>query len=383
MTIAAAGLVGRLRNFGVVDLVTNSMNRSRRIQRRCLLLLGVAALCGCVALSNAVTVASAAQRSPVKVKPDWQRVPGHLVMTAAQYASTTGRYEFLQTSKTGALRGVLIDDRTGSRRPLTLSDGSQGSCDVALMGGPWIVTSCGRTAPYSWQLYNIPSSQRRPLTFSPALNNSSSCGLETCVAGWPTAIGTRWVQIIDGSLAGIGGAGGDVYAFQNLQTGQVMPDPTRRQTTVNLDSSKLAAPLCKPLTMPIRRAAGSIIDEVLLIRLGGGYWLRNGQMLQRCGTHLHWQIPQAPLLAADAHAVIWANVPDDSTPLPPGEVEGTWLTDHRRFTIAAPKGPKRQFANSNPAKVRLAMTNRAIYLSNGKATWRTPVPKVPHKAKAQ
>lgn len=80
------------------------------------------------------------------------------------------------------------------------------------------------------------------------------------------------------------------FAFQNLQTSQVLEnDPASSTTSLDLNSPQLAQSICRPLTLPpVVSAVGSgwgsltFPDDGFAIASGN-----DGAYLERCGSHLH------------------------------------------------------------------------------------------------
>ena len=302
-----------------------------------------------------------AQANGAKVKPAtitlWAKftpvLPGMWFMSS-------NRYVFIST---GQGTGVVIDDQTGRRTALTLPSG----CGAAQVGGPWLVLGCGPDS--AERLYDMATGQTTPFVPSPALQQPPFCPITACgPVGGIVRIGNDWAELglPDGDPEHVL----DQFAFQNLQTGQAVVDPTGATTTVNLDSPALADKVCAPLTVPTwRRVYGQAPGT--LTPIGGGFEIADGNnsYLERCGTHLH-QLLESDLPyncapptcgpTGNPHVVVFGT----------GSflIDGMFLPSRQRFSIP--------IAQNVAGQIGLAA--RHLYLGGeGNRIWTTPIPRPP------
>jgi hypothetical protein len=322
-------------------------------------LLAIAAIALLVGLPSAAAAQAGAHR-PVSVPPRYTKVPGNTLLS-------DGRYAFLETGNGNGTHGVLIDDRTGTRRTLAFPDSFPADfCPARLIGGGWMLLGCNNgNGSATWQLYSIATDRTSVFSVAPAI---SACG-PGCVGSVPTAIGAHWVELLDQPPDPMHGPP-PMIVFENIQTGAVRADPSTATTTFDLDAPQLTEPVCAPLSQPSLRVGGpKRYGE--LSALGDRFEL-TGRYLERCGTHIHLLLPAGhggsgggPTIAANSRVVVSSTAA--------GGVSGLFLPSLRPFTIPPPPHTGDQFRQVGGAYT-LGLTDTAIYISSGRHNWRIAVP---------
>jgi hypothetical protein len=215
--------------------------------------------------------------------------------------------------------------------------------------------------------------QTTQFVLSPALQQSwiQQCGGCGPLGGIsPVRIGDDWAEVplFDGDPEHIL----QQFAFQNLQTGNVLANPAGEATTVNLNSPTLAENVCAPLTVPTFRTAYSQAPSTLT-PIDDGFEIAdaNDSYLERCGTHLHQFLgsdlpyncaPPTCGPVGNAHLVVMEN----ETGI--GWIDGMFLPSRQRFSIYVPV---------NVGSVGADLAVRHLYLSAGLGIWSTPIPRPP------
>jgi hypothetical protein len=170
--------------------------------------------------------------------------------------------------------GVLVDGRTGHSRNI-----STPGCRAVAVGAPWVAFSCGD--PQTFELYNIPTGRFEPFTgLAPYLDCVRDC---LPIA----AVGAHWVAFV---VPPLNYHDYPAFAFQNLQTSQVVEnDPASSTTSLDLNSPQLVQSICRPLTLPpVVSAVGSGWGSLTFLNDGFAIAFGNdGAYLERCGSHLH------------------------------------------------------------------------------------------------
>jgi hypothetical protein len=316
-----------------------------------------------VTLLGCTGVAAAGHRSPrpIRVAPHWTEFPDSLQVM------TTRRYAFLLDG--GRLSsGTLLDDQTGSSRPLQVPAG----CNAVMTGGPWLLDHCGQDPSATWTLQNLTTGDTEPFAFSPSVSRPSACGRTDCFVEGAAAIGADWIVVSEGETNGRDG-GPSFYAFQNLQTGAALADPSDAHTIADLGSPTLARPLCPRSTRPTWRS-GDASGFPFVRRLGHGFVLArrlDGTDVERCGTKLGVGVLQRtqqfnPVVTP--HLIAWD--------MYDGDIAGVFLPSLRRFLIPSPARIAERLLVDRGGT--LAVTDHAIYLSApGTRVWRAPLPAAP------
>jgi hypothetical protein len=151
---------------------------------------------------------------------------------------------------------TLIDEQTGTSQtpPLGSCGAAYTSLDQLLFGGPWLLVQCSidRGNPAgsfpAYVLYNLDSGQWTDFHISPQCQGDApSLFQAVCYA---VGIGPYWVKLQ--ANAGPSGHEENFYYLQNIQTGEVKPDPITAGGNAfdDLGAPSGSSQLCAPLTYP-------------------------------------------------------------------------------------------------------------------------------------
>lgn len=316
----------------------------------------------CVSAAAARTSAHASR--PVTLKLEFARAgSGNLL--------GDGRYVVMGMS--------LIDSRTGQRTQIS----APGCFLVNAVGGGWVVLTCGTDTAPSYSLYDIGDGQTLPLTINQSLIQPD------CDAGDPgcenvTAIGSDWIAFAPMCVEEHCNM---TFAFQNLSTGETAPDPTNRTTAVDLNSSTLGQQVCSPVTVPTTDIGSEgNLQEWGSLEFDGRFAVatsNGGSFLVRCASNLQQRLtytsyPGCAHAACsppfNSHLIVW-----ESRPL---QLTGIFLPSLRRFTIPVPgviDPSPGMYVNGD--RYALALTDRTLYVGNGRGVWSVPMPSGPPRPK--
>ena len=315
--------------------------------------------------------AAASARSQRTYHPDFKRVAGTELLSGSDYVAIYGG-----SSAPGQFRLI---DRANGRAVMT----SQPGCGPDAVGGVWLAMTCEGAGATSYALYDIRKNRTLPFTPSPGLTAANCVSGCSSIAG----IGTDWIAMTapcaDTSHCPTS------FRFQNLSTGAVRDDPTNRTTRVDLDSPRLAQPVCRPLTVP---ADDQHIEDGTYpawgsLTLDGGYGIEAGGagvFLQRCGSPARTFLTYSPASGSCAALrcpptsnramVLWQEAA--------GRLGGIFMKGLQRFQISVPAAVDplpRQFpaAGSNP--YTLALAGKSLYLEDNTTgtVWAAQMPSAP------
>ena len=297
---------------------------------------------------------------------------------AASGVATNSRYAFVMTTGGGPDLGTLSDGRTRERRLLV-----QPGCSNVPPGpvaGPWLVFECGLGASSpAPELYSLGAGSWR--TVAPQLQGP--CTVDSCAT--PVAAGSSWLEYVVSDCP----QGEHCIAhneFENIDSGQLLADPTGGRTIADLGSPALAQPLCAPLRVPTAFAlfSGEVPGS---LTMDGQFAIAQGTdangtprtYLERCGSKLHRLLVKGPYpggtppIAWNAHTVIWQSGP--------GRLAGVFLPSLRRFALAVSHTlPSAECSRPDLRTCfsELALTRRTLYLLSADGTlWTSHSPSAP------
>lgn len=239
-----------------------------------------------------------------------------------------GRYVFLPSDSPQAF-GTLIDESTGTRKSVSPPPGFPTACSpTTLIGGPWLADDCGPayagTQPTrTVELYSLADSGWRTI---PIASRIADLG----AAARLTGAGAQWlkftVSYYHGAPTGL---------FQNIVTGAVQADPTRRHVVPALNSQTLARRICAPVSVPYERpdpaygggGFGTITfagRDALAVNLGDELYL------ERCGSSRQVLLCRDLLhLSIGRQLAVWLQYNAR-------RLDGIVLRSHRRLEIPLP-----------------------------------------------
>jgi hypothetical protein len=316
----------------------------------------VAAAVGLVAVI-APGVASARQPArPVVLKTKFTKVAGISGITTTTL-KTSGPYVLVDPTFTSQ---VLFDDQTGKQLPIP------GGCTATTFGDQTLALDCQnqQTLQGTQTLYRVPSGQSSTIKVSTP-GECGTVGQLPCPS--VSDIGADWVQVTSTTEDQHPGFG---YEYVNRTTGRVVAQPTSPKLNVDLNSPKLTARVCKPLSIP--HPTDGNIGAGTLTAVGGGFQIASGNQsyLERCGTQLRLPVgcnEDVCTVAHNAHSVVWATSADnDPSAGRLKTISGVFLPSLQRFTIKPPTD-----ATGIP---EVAFTNKHLYVMAGGSLWRSPTP---------
>ena len=245
---------------------------------------------------------------------------------------------------------VLVDDRTGTRAEFPEA------CTPLGIGGGLVLSSCG----LEWEVSALSGADAQVVN-APA------------VGDLPVAVGRDWVEwdqpCDDVHLYC------QVYVFENIQTGALLPDPTNAATLPDLNAAGLARLVCAPLVVP---TSDFLLSPTSWLVFDGSFAIAtrsaagSGTHLERCGTSLHRQIDEnATPVAANSKAVVWVGS---------GHwLRGLFLPSLRRFRI---KFPAESPGVGTGDEGNLVLGPRTLYLLDvNHRVWTAPAPFIPGPAR--
>lgn len=298
------------------------------------------------------------------------------VASDAPFLWTGARYALTWNLSGSSPPATLIDDQTGQRTRIgrpgchPLGGPRVGQTDL-----PWIIFLCSPATqqPPAWELYSTATGGWLSVSPSPGVMCGGDC--ETSI----DAAGRYWLEFQQATCPN-----GDYHSctasnvFQNIQTGEVRPDPSGPTTMVDLDAPNLTRPVCTPLSTAGTSSLTFYGTFALATVINNNF--DENVYLERCGTRLHrllWDRPGALSGAPptfNAHEVLWMAHP------------GPFLTaltipGLQRFTIRLPKhllgtsctSPD-DFADCIGG---VALTNTRLYIvtaSYPSQVWAAPIP---------
>ncbi len=292
-------------------------------------------------------------RQPSVVSPRFRFVAEAAVLwTGPRYALTWGG---LGGSSTPA---TLIDDQTGRRTTIGRAGCHPlGTAGLEPLDLPWITFTCApATQPPAWELYSPATGGWHSVSPSPGVLCSGGCSTSLLAAG------RSWLAFQQASCPN-----GDYHScnarnlFQNIQTGEVRPDPSNATTVVDLNSPNLSRMVCRPLSAPGGVSPTFYGSSALSAVTDSTF--NTGVYLERCGTRLHRLVsPVTPdgagFTGANAREVVWMAHPGPF-------LTGLTIPGLRRFTIRLPE--RLLGSCTSPDDYRdcmslIALTNKRLYI---------------------
>ncbi len=263
---------------------------------------------------------------------------------------------------------TLLDQRTGVRQNLLApsSCGSEPTPDG--FGGPYLAVSC--LGESSW-LYDLDSHQ-----WVSAAPNCTGCMLQD--------VGSHWLEFV-GVTSCSGGHCVLGLFLQNIQTGEVKPDPVvpGGRTIEDLNSPSGVGPLCSPLRYP---SASSNPQGLGTLQFSGPFALSSGEpngtrldTLERCGSKLQLALPSygyfggRPNSFLSSRAVVSGFYPGGRSR---SHIDGRYLPSLRKFTASFP-------TTKTPTSGEIVgLTRRTVYVNtttkqNTESLWAATLPPPP------
>ena len=262
---------------------------------------------------------------------------------------SNGRYVF--EALLDSPSGFLVDSLTGQRRAIS-RPGCEVPLDATVLGGPWLMFSCGQGVT----LYSVATGAWRSVALPPdwcALYGEDS---PPCEEG-PVRVGAHWIEWDLQPYHG-----GDVFYFQNIRTGAVEPQPPPAPRTglphwraggtiyPNLDSAQLTTTLCSPLRVPSLDGGPGDVSFYgrVAIAYGGTVSYPDerdlSMYLERCGSRTRTRLdvplvvggsifltdfpPPGLVFTANAHELMWIKARR--------QLAGVFLPSMRAFTVPLP-----------------------------------------------
>lgn len=275
--------------------------------KRLLLVTFVTYACVTICILALGTSAAGAKRTPARLRQVALHARFHRADTGVTSLLADGRHVFLSgpVAADATQGGVLIDDQTGRRTPISADTG----CSSPVIGGPWLSFAA------------CPD----PLQLDPVAGGLARTVSRPRVGDAPVALGRDWIEYRSNC--------DDVhvcpsYAFQNISTGMVRRDPTDASTIANLNSPKLAHRVCRGLTVP---TGDFLAPPTEWLVFDGNVALADdpsGIVLRQCKRTLHLATHASPgHIGASSRAIVWQQG---------NKLAGVLLPSLRRFTLGLP-----------------------------------------------
>jgi hypothetical protein len=238
--------------------------------------------------------------------------------------------------------------------------------------------SCPQTSdpygPFNVELYSLADGTRQTVTLSPGMPYCSSPPYDSEVSCSADAVGADWIEWVGSSYHHLPT---EVY-FQNIQTGELLGDPTNATTFADLNSPGLAHRTCPGVQL--------LPNLSYTVYSGGTAWgsltpygqfalavTDNGAFLERCGTHMRRLLTSgstgySSALASNASAIVWQAVPN--------HLSGLFLPSLQTFTIPLPSEIVKPPGSPQDTPVSALLTSEGLYVVDGWAAtlWRAPSP---------
>lgn len=309
------------------------------------------------------------------LRPAFREIPGAFVQVSGDEVVVYG-------GSYGPGDSLLINDATGSRTPI-----STPGCDPWSVGGPWLIELCASDGGYTmggdYGLVDL-ADATSGVTRDPAIGTGPECGPGAGCT--PVAVGADWIaqsEVCDDHCI-------PAFNYLDIETGQARLDPTNRRTITNLNSPGLTASTCADTSVP----TVNIAPEDGYMRGWGSltYVGRNaievdraGVYLQRCRSKTRTLLtavtmnqdrcahPVCPP-AANQTEIVWQEAP--------GELQGIFLSDRKRFSIPIPQSVDPSAKYDGPGLTNdpytIALTSKTLYLATENPiahVWTAPLPK--------
>jgi hypothetical protein len=338
-------------------------------------------------MTAAVAVASSQQRAdqPPVVSAHFRHVGAAVsIWGGTRYALAAGGSPI--DDQTGV---TLIDDHTGQLKMISRAGCAPGEpSTLEPLDLPWVTFDCSQptgglgplgVGPPAPELYSPASRQWRAVVPSPGV--SPVCTDTGCTdLYFAEAAGSSWLQYDHATCDSRGQHCSSNNVFQNITTSELRQDPSGGTTTVDLNAPNLTQRVCRPLRVPAAfqpyapgPAPGSLTFYGRFALAIGGNKTGSRAYLERCGTHLHRLLTDAPVerptvVAANTHEVVWMSHPHFLSALT--------LPGLRPFTITLPKRLVARTCSPDDYSTcvaQLALTNHRLYLLTATASYPEPL----------
>jgi hypothetical protein len=275
---------------------------------------------------------------------------------------------------------TVTDERTGATTAL------DPQCQPVDLGPPWLVLRCPQSSgpsgtSYETELYSLTDGSEQAVTPSPGMPPQCPPPVPDVdfVCTGPAAVGADWIEW-DASCEHDCGV---TSYFQNIQTGQLLSDPTNATTVADLNSPNLAQTTCPGVSL----MRGDFGWDPMTV--DGQFALVHGAeanvYLERCGTRMQRQLigesSASGVVAWNAGAVAWESYTsqgDTNLQTRRFFLSGLFLPSLQTFTIPLPAAiikpsgaPGYWYPPAN-----FVLTSRALYVQDGwdGSVWRTASP---------
>lgn len=307
--------------------------------------------------------AASGTSEPGVTHPHWRVVVGSEFL----YAGASDRYVAI-VHGFAADQLTLIDEQTGTSQTPPLGP-CGGAMNVLVFGGSWLLaqcsiqpgTPCCSVPPYV--LYNLDSGQWTDFHISPQCQGDAPSLFQA--ACFAVAIGPYWVKLQ--ANAGPSGHEKNFYYLQNIQTGELKPDPITPGGNVfdDLGAPSGSSQLCAPLRYPtVYNSAAGEYEPGSLTFYGQFALTHEGDNapgplshLRRCGSSLNLMLhgTDYPPALASSRAVI-ADLDGATFP-------GWFLPSLWPFRLSPPATQDLPCGHGTEGVVPVALTARTIYVA--------------------
>jgi hypothetical protein len=266
---------------------------------------------------------------------------------------------------------IVVNSRLGTTTAL------DPSCDAVALGPPWVLMTCRQSSdpsgPYDVELYSLADGTRQVVTLGPGMPYCSAPPVDSEVDCSAEAVGADWIEWVGSSYHHLPY---QVVYFQNIETGELRRDPSNATTFADLNSPALARKTCPGVRLErdlgsddgIRWGSLTPYGPFALVTAGS-----DGNLLERCGTHMRQRLPPASdrysfALASNDSAIIWQ--------AHPGQLSGLYLPSLQTFTIPLPSAIAKPPGAPEALPVRIEPTSSALYMTDSEdgVLWRTAGP---------
>ena len=314
-----------------------------RMMKRIAVLAGVLAL-AIPAIANATIIgdASAAQNPPATLHLKY-RV---LVSNVQSLVNLGGNRDLVASGRyVGYLRPslhplgeqfVLVDDKTGkqiaAKWPTSRIGRYLAVCSPTL-GDTWLAFECDTGSGIRLRFYNLHTRKWRGVACDSTCQHVNNPQV--------LAVGARWFLLTGAPDAPCGdnvhndcGPGATLY--YSIATGKRGFPQVDAHTIIDLDSSTLTQPVCRPLQAPLPNVGGYLAAFPPSLTFFGRFAVSeetSGLYVEECGSQLHLPLVGAGyegrLFGASQAVAFWNSNP---------QVSGIFLPSLRRFTFNVPSG---------------------------------------------
>jgi len=298
---------------------------------------------------------------PLLIKLSFHRVDGPIysVLVSGDFAFLVDSYSSTMNSSAG----VLLNERTGSRRQVNLP-----GCSPRALGPPWLLFSCSAQDPASGlEAYSLNSGKTIDI---PAATPEQLCEVATECEPVAVAVGAHWVEFENRNC---GEHCAPEHAFEDIGSGAVRRDPTSSTTIPDLNSASLGYRVCTPLRVP--RVYQFDFSSWGSLTFQGRFAVAygtdvNGRAffhLEHCGSGVQRSIPFESSQLFPVHnrtSVMWW-----PQLIPRDQLSGVFIPQLRAFSIRLPKA-------IGPTPLA-ALSTRTLYLLDGTRLWTARAPTGP------